>query len=139
MSAFANSHPSGGATHQFRLGWHTFRHTHRTLIDDVGTPLGVQQRLMRHSDIKLTLDTYTDSTLLRVSEAITALPSFGESATLCATNLGISRHDAAQAGTNATAEGKTKVIENQSIGHDLAQTDATCHLDEKRCLTRIRT
>jgi len=38
--------------------WHAFRHTYRTLIDDVGTPLGVQQRLMRHADIKTTMNTY---------------------------------------------------------------------------------
>ncbi len=30
----------------------------RTLIDDIGTPLGVQQRLMRHADIKTTMNTY---------------------------------------------------------------------------------
>jgi integrase len=40
------------------VGWHTFRHTYRTLIDDVGTPLGVQQRLMRHADIQTTMNTY---------------------------------------------------------------------------------
>jgi integrase len=40
------------------VGWHTFRHTYRTLIDDVGAPLGVQQRLMRHADIKTTMNTY---------------------------------------------------------------------------------
>ena len=40
------------------VGWHVFRHTYRTLIDDVGTPLGVQQRLMRHADIKTTMNTY---------------------------------------------------------------------------------
>ena len=26
--------------------------------DDIGTPLGVQQRLMRHADIKTTMNTY---------------------------------------------------------------------------------
>ena len=40
------------------VGWHSFRHTYRTVIDDVGTPLGVQQRLMRHADIKTTMNTY---------------------------------------------------------------------------------
>jgi integrase len=30
----------------------------RELIDDIGTPLGVQQRLMRHADIKTTMNTY---------------------------------------------------------------------------------
>ena len=99
----------------------------------------VRQKIMRHSDIKLTLDTYTDSSLLKVSEAIMTLPAFSQDAGPCAGNLDTAGHNAAQAGTNAPAEDKTKVIENQSIGHDLAQTDATCHLEEKRCLTRIRT
>jgi hypothetical protein len=40
------------------VGWHSFRHTYRTLIDDIGTPLGVQQRLMRHADIKTTINIY---------------------------------------------------------------------------------
>jgi integrase len=40
------------------VGWHSFRHTYRTLIDDIGTPLGVQQCLMRHADIKTTMNTY---------------------------------------------------------------------------------
>jgi integrase len=30
------------------LGWHTFRHSYRTLLDATRAPLGVQQRLMRH-------------------------------------------------------------------------------------------
>jgi site-specific recombinase XerD len=45
----------GVGGHSFR---HSFRHTYRTLIDDIGTPLGVQQRLMRHADIKTTMNTY---------------------------------------------------------------------------------
>jgi integrase len=40
------------------LGWYAFRHTYRTVLDDVGTPIGVQQKLMRHSDIGTTMNTY---------------------------------------------------------------------------------
>jgi integrase len=34
------------------IGWHTFRHTYRTLLDETGAPMKVQQELMRrqHSD-----------------------------------------------------------------------------------------
>ena len=39
---------------------HTFRHTHRTWLDSVGTPVGVQQRLMRHADIRTTMNIYGD-------------------------------------------------------------------------------
>jgi integrase len=39
---------------------HSFRHTYRTWLDSVGTPVGVQQRLMRHSDIRTTMNIYGD-------------------------------------------------------------------------------
>jgi integrase len=37
---------------------HTFRHTHRSWLDAVGTPVGVQQQLMRHADIRTTMNVY---------------------------------------------------------------------------------
>lgn len=40
---------------------HTFRHTHRTWLDSVGTPVGVQQKLMRHADIRTTMNIYGDA------------------------------------------------------------------------------
>lgn len=37
---------------------HVFRHTYRTWLDSFGTPVGVQQKLMRHSDIRTTMNIY---------------------------------------------------------------------------------
>jgi integrase len=37
---------------------HAFRHTYRTWLDSVGAPVGVQQRLMRHADIRTTMNIY---------------------------------------------------------------------------------
>jgi integrase len=37
---------------------HSMRHTYRTWLDDVGTPIGVIQRLMRHADVRTTMNTY---------------------------------------------------------------------------------
>jgi integrase len=34
---------------------HSFRHTFRSWLDEVGTPLGVQRRLMRHTDLRTTM------------------------------------------------------------------------------------
>jgi integrase len=42
------------------LGSHTFRYTYRTWLDSVGTPIGVQQKLMRHCDIRTTMNIYGD-------------------------------------------------------------------------------
>jgi integrase len=41
-----------------RLGTHSFRHTYRSWLDAVGTAISVQQRLMRHTDIQTTMNTY---------------------------------------------------------------------------------
>jgi len=40
------------------LGTHTFRHTYRSWLDAVGTPIAVQQKLMRHADIRTTMNIY---------------------------------------------------------------------------------
>jgi integrase len=40
---------------------HAFRHTYRTWRDSVGTPVGVQQKLMRHADIRTTMNIYGDA------------------------------------------------------------------------------
>lgn len=39
---------------------HSLRHTYRSWLDAVGTALTVQQKLMRHSDIRTTLNVYGD-------------------------------------------------------------------------------
>jgi integrase len=43
------------------LGTHSLRHTYRTWLDAVGTPIGVQQRLMRHADVRTTMNIYGDA------------------------------------------------------------------------------
>lgn len=40
------------------IGWHTFRHTYRTLLDETGAPMKVQQELMRHASIQTTMNVY---------------------------------------------------------------------------------
>jgi integrase len=43
-----------------RIGTHTFRHTYRSWLDAVGTPIAVQQKMMRHADVRTTLNIYGD-------------------------------------------------------------------------------
>ncbi len=43
------------------IGWHTFRHTYRSLLDDAGAPVGVQQKLMRHAQVATTMNVYGDA------------------------------------------------------------------------------
>lgn len=51
------------------LGWHTFRHTYRSLLDETGAPVGVQQRLMRHSNVATTMNVYGNAALRAKQEA----------------------------------------------------------------------
>lgn len=43
-----------------KLGTHTLRHTYRSWLDAVGTGIAVQQKLMRHTDIRTTMNVYGD-------------------------------------------------------------------------------
>lgn len=51
------------------LGTHSLRHTYRSWLDSVGTPVGVQQKLMRHSDIRTTMNLYGDAATAEMVEA----------------------------------------------------------------------
>ena len=50
------------------LGTHSLRHTYRTWLDSVGTPLGIMQKLMRHTDIRTTM-LYGDALTADMAEA----------------------------------------------------------------------
>jgi integrase len=54
-------HRAGEAAGLGHMSTHTFRHSYRMWIDSIGTPVGVQQRLMRHSDIRTTMNIYGDA------------------------------------------------------------------------------
>jgi hypothetical protein len=40
------------------IGWHTFRHTYRSWLDETGAPMKVQQELIRHASIQTTMNVY---------------------------------------------------------------------------------
>jgi len=58
-----------------RIGWHTFRHTYSTFLRAVGADLKVTQELLRHSTIRVTLDTYTQAVTAAKRTAHTAVVS----------------------------------------------------------------
>ena len=51
------------------IGWHTFRHTYRSWLDDTGAPVGVQQKLMRHAQISTTMNVYGNALMEAKREA----------------------------------------------------------------------
>jgi len=39
-----------------KVGWHTFRHSYRAWLKGFNTPLEIQKELMRHSNLKTTVE-----------------------------------------------------------------------------------
>ena len=56
---------------------HSLRHTFATLLSKAGVVPGIAQKLMRHSDIRLTMNVYTHLHLADTAGAVEALPSIG--------------------------------------------------------------
>jgi len=52
-----------------RLGWHAFRHTYSTLLNEHGTDVKVQQELYRQADIRTTMNIYTRAAPERLRKA----------------------------------------------------------------------
>jgi integrase len=56
------------------IGWHTFRHSYRSWMDDTGAPMTVHKELMRHASIQTTMNVYgkamTDSKRQAHSEVV---------------------------------------------------------------------
>jgi len=44
-----------------KIGWHTFRRSYATLLHSSGTTLAVQKELLRHADIRTTMNIYTQA------------------------------------------------------------------------------
>jgi integrase len=61
--------PAGLRANVGEIGWHSFRHTYRSLLDATCAPLGVQQKLMRHANITTTMDGYGDAYMKQKREA----------------------------------------------------------------------
>ena len=65
------------------IGWHTFRHSYRSWLDETGAPLTVQKELMRHASIQTTMNIYgkamTDSKRQAHSKVVEMVLNSGKS------------------------------------------------------------
>jgi integrase len=52
-----------------KMATHTMRHSYRSWLDAVGTPIAVQQKLMRQSDIRTTMNVYGDCVTDEMAQA----------------------------------------------------------------------
>ena len=61
-------------TRERRVDFHSLRHTFATMLSVSGVTPRVAMDLMRHSDMRLTMKTYTDPNLLPTYAAVSSLP-----------------------------------------------------------------
>jgi integrase len=61
--------PAGIRAGLGRIGWHSFRHSYSTLLHALHVDLKVQQELLRHSDIRTTMNIYTQAVPNAMREA----------------------------------------------------------------------
>ena len=51
------------------MGWHSFRHSYRGMLNDTGANTGTQQSLMRHASVSTTMNVYGCAGMKAKSEA----------------------------------------------------------------------
>jgi len=61
--------PTGKKSGLPNIGWYVFRHTYRSFLDETGAPIGVQQKLMRHSNVATTMNVYGNASLKAKQQA----------------------------------------------------------------------
>ena len=100
--------------------------------------------IMRHSDIRLTMNHYTDSSQLPVAEAIAMLPAFGAAQTCPDPQIHPQTQDTlsdeqSRDGTVSPDQEPSKVIHPERLCHGSALTDVVEHNGEVGSSGRIRT
>jgi integrase len=58
------------------IGWHTFRHTYSSMLRELRVDVKVQQELLRHPDIRTTLNVYTQAVSEDLRQAKSKVVSF---------------------------------------------------------------
>jgi integrase len=61
--------PAGEKVGLKAVGWHSFRHSYRGMLDDTGANTGTQQGLMRHANVSTTMNIYGRASMKAKQEA----------------------------------------------------------------------
>jgi len=122
--------------------FHALRRSFNTHLAQAAVDPQTRKEMMRHSDIALTLDVYTDKGMLPMAEAVEKLPVFLKQlkdAQIDAQNADFSGHAPSLGGAEKSEEGIPQIVQSEESSHALALIDTTEQDDEKSCLARTRT
>jgi len=122
--------------------FHALRRSLNTHLAQREVDPHTRKEIMRHSDIALTLDVYTDKSMLPVAAAVEKLPVFLKQ--LKDTHLGthnpdFSGHTPSHAGKPTSGSTASETFGDEERRRALALTDTTEQKSEKSCLARTRT
>jgi hypothetical protein len=121
-----------------RMDYHALRTTFITRLSTMKVHPRLAMELARHSDMRLTMKTYTDAGQLPLREVMDTLPSFGGDSRIDSRTLGKSGQTVSRPVTE-TRESKTvKPIANTSESHDLTAAVAICHSEQQSGVKGVR-
>ena len=110
-----------------RIDYHALRTTFITRLSTMKVHPRVAMELARHSDMRLTMKTYTDVGQLPLREVMDSLPGFGSDSRIDSRNLGATGQTVSQPVTE-TRELKTEnTIANKGESHNLTAAVPVCH------------
>jgi integrase len=122
--------------------FHAIRRSLNTHLAQNGVDAHTRKEIMRHSELRLTLDVYTDPTALPTIAAMEKLPIFaelGKNAQIDALNPGSAVRGVARSGVASDEAEEMQRARNENPEHALACVDTVSQDNENGCLARIRT
>ena len=144
--AFRTLLKRAGVSYKDALGrqadFHAIRRSLNTHMAQNGVDAHTRKEIMRHSDLRLTLDVYTDPTALPTVAAIEKLPIFAllqENAQIDAHNADSAVHSVAQSGVAKRGAEEVQRARDERREHVLACVDTVSQDRGIGCLARIRT
>jgi len=128
-----------------RADFHSLRHTLATNLARGNVGPRVAMEILRHSDIRLTMNYYTDASQLPLAEAIGKLPALACTTTpvdntqIHPQTPDISGKQRSRCGTASPDVRSSKVVYPEEFWHGQTPPDVVEQSDNKSCLARIRT
>jgi integrase len=122
--------------------FHALRRSFNTHLAQAAVDPQTRKEMMRHSDLRLTIDVYTDKGMLPMAAAVEKLPMFPlqlQDAHPCAHNPDFSSQAPSFGGTEKLGSEVLQVSQDEERRRALALADNAGQNCEKSCLARTRT
>ena len=122
--------------------FHAIRRSLNTHLAQNGVDAHTRKEIMRHSELRLTLDVYTDTSALPTVAAMEKLPIFAilqENAQIDAHNPDSAVHRVAHSVVAVGEAKESQSVQDEEGKHALACVDTVSQDCEENCLARIRT